>query len=242
MVQACRCQGDLRNRPGDGGALVDCTHRRVLGTPLDLLRVEQRRLLRHPVCNQYVVPGLARCSADHRVVVDQDSNRCVLGEEVECLDLHDTRRTVVAVTPQEQLTGWYTVLCEPVDGVASAVLGATREVHDVVHLGQLAHGLQAPLEDRILGSGGEERDPVLWWFGDMVQPVPDVGEHAVDVDDRQHPWLGHTASRVATTCEPVRSLRICSCEGTRMRISGTWLTTPTTRPPSRSPSSVFITC
>ena len=44
-------------------------------------------------------------------------------------------------------------------------------------------------------------------------------------------------TRVATaTVEPVRPFCTCTCVGIRLRSSVTWLTTPTVRPPARSPS------
>ena len=49
------------------------------------------------------------------------------------------------------------------------------------------------------------------------------------------------ASRSALTVEPRRALRTSSWVGIRLRSSATWLTRPTTRPPSRSESRVSIT-
>ena len=76
---------------------------------------------------------------------------------------------------------------EPPLGDLAQPLGAAGEVDEVVHLGQRPDGVLALGQQRVVVGTGEERPPVLRSLGDVVQPVPDVGDHAVDVDDREHP-------------------------------------------------------
>jgi hypothetical protein len=43
----------------------------------------------------------------------------------------------------------------------------------------------------VVHGGGEEPVPVLAPAAQVVEPMPDVGDHAVQVDDRQRALLGH---------------------------------------------------
>src|SRR3954447_6467197 len=171
------------------------TDQRVLrvapsGPTVALLRLAQRRVLAHPRRRQYVEPGLASLVEDSRVVVDQHHDRPLLRQPAQRLDLEDAGRPEVVVGAQHQWSRRQAVPAEPPLGDAAQPFGAAGEVHDVVDLGEPAHRLRALVEQWVLRGTVEERAPVLRALADMTQPVPHVGEHAVDVDHRHHGEVG----------------------------------------------------
>ena len=93
-------------------------------------------------------------------------------------------------------------------------------------------------------AAAEERVPVLGALLEVVEPVPDVGQHAVDVDDGE--GRGRRRSVMRRAYAPRSSTRsgpfaTWTWVGIRVRSSVTWLTTPTVRPPARSASMRSIT-
>src|SRR3954453_7999308 len=238
--------------------------------PVALLRLTQRGVLAHPGRREYVEPGLSRIVQAPRVVVDQDHDRAVLGQPAQRLDLEDAGGAEVVVGTKHQRPGWQVVPAEPGLGDLAQPLGPPGEVDDVVDLGQAPNGLGALLEKRVLVGGVEEGPPVLGPLADVPQAVPDIGEHAVDVDDRDHAEVGRAHAQImpvqarpapagrprqngprrragqptsvrTETVDPERPLATCTWGGIRLRISVTWLTPPTVRPPARRPSSRSMT-
>ena len=66
---------------------------------------------------------------------------------------------------------------------ATKSLGPTREVHDRVGLRSVHEKVPPPVEERVCLGCSEEPAPVLASPGQVMQPVADVGEHPVDVED-----------------------------------------------------------
>jgi hypothetical protein len=76
---------------------------------------------------------------------------------------------------------------EPGEGGRPAALGAAGDVDDLALPGALLRKSDALPERRVVDRGGEEGVPVLAPALDVAQPVTDVGQHAVDVEDGQRP-------------------------------------------------------
>jgi hypothetical protein len=74
---------------------------------------------------------------------------------------------------------------EPVERVGPKGLGPTGQEHDLVVAVQPTHQGRTLFVDRIAVRVPEERVPVLGARLELVQAVPDVGHHTIDVHDRQ---------------------------------------------------------
>jgi hypothetical protein len=75
------------------------------------------------------------------------------------------------------------VLAQPSKRVVAGALGSAGEIDDLMGRRRFAGEAHADVQRRILRRGREKGVPVLRFAGDETQPMPDVGDHAVDVED-----------------------------------------------------------
>ena len=101
--------------------------------------------------------------------------------------LEVARRPVVVVRAHQQGTGGQVVPGEPAFGEAARALRPAGQVDDVVVDERGPQPLGAFLQQRVTPGGLEEALPPLRMTLDVVQPVPHVGEDAVDIEDGQRP-------------------------------------------------------
>ena len=124
-----------------------------------------------------------------RVVVDDDADRAVPGQLLQLLELEADGRAAVPLGPHDDGSAADAGVVEPRLGVGPQVGRPTGQVDDVVVLGQPGDDGQALGVGRIGAGGGEEPGPVLAPALEVAQPVADVGDDAVEVDDGQRPGL-----------------------------------------------------
>ena len=76
---------------------------------------------------------------------------------------------------------------EPGLGGQAQPFRPTRQIEDVVGRGGLPRKLRADFENVVVCCGCEEAVPVFGARCKMVQPVPHVGKHAVNIEYHQRP-------------------------------------------------------
>ena len=146
----------------------------------------------HPVGPVDRPPVRLEGVADSGIVVHDDGDRA-LGREpsyYSALDLPG--RPSVAVPAHDHADPGEPVARQPALGVVSGPLGPASKEHDVVTVGAQPFDDGESLRERlVVRDTGEERGPVLLLALDVTQPVPDVGEDAVEIDDAERTVRGH---------------------------------------------------
>lgn len=126
------------------------------------------------------------------IVIDDNGHRpAVLDEPAQESGLGHPGRPAVSVPPHDQLALGEPVPGEPCLGVRPGALGSPGEVDQHMVGGEPARDGDTLGEWRIGRDAGEERDPVAVGPVEMVQPVPDIGDDTVEVDDGDGSGLGH---------------------------------------------------
>ena len=138
-----------------------------------------------PVSGEGVVPGAAQGIEDDRIVVDDDADGAAVAELLEQLELDDGGRSMIALWAHDDAPAAEPVVIEPAHRVVVQVMRATSEEHDLVIPAEHLDDGDALGVHCIISGGGEEGGPILGAPFEMAQPMADIGDDPVEIDDRQ---------------------------------------------------------
>jgi hypothetical protein len=119
---------------------------------------------------------------DSRVVVEHRGDLAVLAQCAQHVALEVAGGAGVVVPAHDEWPAGQVVAGEPALGEPTGALRTPGQVHDVVVDQGGAQLLGALDEQRVTVGGLEEPLPALRPGLEVVQAVPDVGQHAVDVE------------------------------------------------------------
>ena len=192
----------------------------------DLLGVEQRALLRSraslPVGGERRDARLLEGGQHERIVVDDDVEPAAGRQLTDQFELDPGGRSPVVGRAHHELVSAEPVGLQPGRRGGAQPAGAAGEEDDLVLLGEALDDGDALRVDRVVGGRVEEGVPVLRAAVEVVQAVADIGDDAVDVDDRQrsrrHPLdvaavVAATAATAAAAAASASTLRTDSATG-----------------------------
>jgi stage II sporulation protein AA (anti-sigma F factor antagonist) len=161
-----------------------------------------------PIGSERRVAGVAERVEHHRVVVDHDPDLAVAGQcrDQPAFDLGGG--SPIALRPHDQAVLAQTMRLEPIGRRFAEVLGPTGDEHDLMVVAEPGDHGEALRMGGIGAGGGEEPIPVLRSAVEEVQTVADVGDHTVEIDDRDRSPLAHLVTIRRACGEPQARARL----------------------------------
>jgi hypothetical protein len=158
-----------------------------LRSTVAFLSLEKRRVWLAPQHFSDRKAGVTSGLAHQRIVINENADLLSLGQAVEDTEFELPGWAAVVIWAKENPSARNAMCGQPRLSDVTGSFGAPTHVNDVMSIGQLLSQREPLRKQRVVAHSGEEASPILRPCLEVMKPVANIGEHAINIDNGNRP-------------------------------------------------------